>query len=305
MNWLYLDNFRGFHDTYIPLKDVNFLVGENSTGKTSVLSIMHTIIKSMFSLAPQQADLSGHGPSFGMTEDITQTTAEIRVGLISQDYQHPFLMLRFYTCKKAAPNLSKLKFLAAHTEATLFFNDNTLVNLINAPFSDTLSTNHNTMDIFKKWLTEVDNMQGAESYNYSETSAKIAELVLTFLSSVVDSLANSQMTWFAPIRSKPRRTYDSYKIDFDPEGEHTPYLVRKLLNQEPGAESFRKFIENFGRESNLFQSVVVKEYEKSVTAPFELKVVLNDRPLSISNVGYGIGQILPIVVEMFAKAKET
>jgi len=31
---LYVDNFRGFRDTYVPIADVNFLVGENSSGKT-------------------------------------------------------------------------------------------------------------------------------------------------------------------------------------------------------------------------------------------------------------------------------
>ena len=37
---LFIDNFRGFANTYIPIVDVNFLVGENSTGKTSVLGLL-------------------------------------------------------------------------------------------------------------------------------------------------------------------------------------------------------------------------------------------------------------------------
>ena len=37
---LYVDNFRGFTDTHIPILDVNFLVGENSSGKTSILSLL-------------------------------------------------------------------------------------------------------------------------------------------------------------------------------------------------------------------------------------------------------------------------
>lgn len=36
---LYVDNFRGFSDAYVPLTDINFLVGENSSGKTSLLSL--------------------------------------------------------------------------------------------------------------------------------------------------------------------------------------------------------------------------------------------------------------------------
>jgi len=37
MSCLFLDNFRGFRNTIVPLLDVNFLVGENSSGKTSLL----------------------------------------------------------------------------------------------------------------------------------------------------------------------------------------------------------------------------------------------------------------------------
>lgn len=40
MSHIYLDNFRGFQDAKIPILDVNFLVGENSTGKTSFLNVL-------------------------------------------------------------------------------------------------------------------------------------------------------------------------------------------------------------------------------------------------------------------------
>src|SRR6266700_2651669 len=38
--YLFVDNFRGFTDTCIPIADVNFLVGENSTGKSSLLGLI-------------------------------------------------------------------------------------------------------------------------------------------------------------------------------------------------------------------------------------------------------------------------
>ncbi len=49
---LYIDNFRGFDDTYIPLKEVNFFVGENSTGKTSILSLINLLYDYSFWLRP-------------------------------------------------------------------------------------------------------------------------------------------------------------------------------------------------------------------------------------------------------------
>lgn len=35
-----MDNFRGFKKTSVPIKDINFFVGENSTGKSSVLGLI-------------------------------------------------------------------------------------------------------------------------------------------------------------------------------------------------------------------------------------------------------------------------
>ena len=40
---IYIDNFRGFKSTYLPLRPVNFFVGENSTGKTSLLKLLGII----------------------------------------------------------------------------------------------------------------------------------------------------------------------------------------------------------------------------------------------------------------------
>src|SRR5690606_13746256 len=45
---IYFDNFRGFEKTYLPLKQINFLVGENSTGKTSVLKLIRVISSPRF-----------------------------------------------------------------------------------------------------------------------------------------------------------------------------------------------------------------------------------------------------------------
>ena len=45
---LYVNNYRGFSKTFIKLTDVNFLLGENSTGKTSILSLINIISNQKF-----------------------------------------------------------------------------------------------------------------------------------------------------------------------------------------------------------------------------------------------------------------
>ena len=44
MKTLYIDNYKGFVDTYIPFEDVNFLVGNNSTGKTSIVNLIRDVL---------------------------------------------------------------------------------------------------------------------------------------------------------------------------------------------------------------------------------------------------------------------
>lgn len=40
---LYIDNYKGFDKALIPIADVNFLVGENSTGKSTVMDLLYLI----------------------------------------------------------------------------------------------------------------------------------------------------------------------------------------------------------------------------------------------------------------------
>jgi len=78
------------------------------------------------------------------------------------------------------------------------------------------------------------------------------------------------LTWVAPIRTKPRRTYDELALAFSPEGEHTPYLQIKSLG-------------------------------RGATARFELDIVIDDKALNVLNVGYGVSQSLPVMVEILAR----
>ncbi|MBM3157463.1 MAG: hypothetical protein FJ004_09290, partial [Chloroflexi bacterium] len=58
-----------------------------------------------------------------------------------------------------------------------------------------------------------------------------------------------------------------------------------------------------GRDSGLFKSITIKDYDPGiVTSPFELDIILDKEALSIENVGYGISQALPVIVEIFIRA---
>jgi hypothetical protein len=119
----------------------------------------------------------------------------------------------------------------------------------------------------------------------------------------VDLMSN--LVWIAPIRSKPQRTYDELRKEYSPEGEHTPYVLKKLLSSRRQATAFKTFLQDFGRSSGLFDEVLIHKFGREGESPFELEIKLGDASLNINNVGYGVSQALPILVEFFNRNKGT
>jgi len=109
----------------------------------------------------------------------------------------------------------------------------------------------------------------------------------------------------APIRTKPKPTYDAYTKSFNPAGEHTPYVLRKQLSSKSKATIFNSEMEKFGKESGLFKHIGIKKFGKTPSSPFEVTVTLEEQPLRIDTVGYGLSQALPIIVELIARAPKT
>ena len=83
MKYLFVDNFRGFTKTFFPIKDVNFLVGENTTGKTSILGLIKLFSSPHFWLAQ---DFDAEEVNFGHFRDIVSINSPDRsyftIGLI-------------------------------------------------------------------------------------------------------------------------------------------------------------------------------------------------------------------------------
>lgn len=111
----------------------------------------------------------------------------------------------------------------------------------------------------------------------------------------------------APIRTKPRRVYDQITEPFTPEGDHIPFILARMLNGYPPAKQKRLLIsalERFGKESGLFKEIDVKRLGKKAGDPFQVMVTVSGRPANMLDVGYGVSQALPVVVQSVLLAKE-
>ena len=110
----------------------------------------------------------------------------------------------------------------------------------------------------------------------------------------------------APVRSRPRRTYDPSRPLHDPQGEYVPlYLDHVARRNEEDWRRLQRRLETFGRESGLFDQITMKSLGDDGGSPFQVQVTKHGRSetrtgpgRNLVDVGYGVSQALPILTEL-------
>lgn len=102
----------------------------------------------------------------------------------------------------------------------------------------------------------------------------------------------------APLRTRPRRTYDPARESATAEGAEVPMLLRRLDHSDPERwKSLRGDLVAFGQASGLFSDIRVKRHGRQISDPFQLQVRAHSGSrANLKDVGYGVSQILPILV---------
>ena len=111
----------------------------------------------------------------------------------------------------------------------------------------------------------------------------------------------------APVRSKPRRTYDPSRPARDPEGDYVPmYLASMYFRQQSKWKELKNALESFGKEAGLFDEISVRTLGKKDSEPFQMQVRkfggkegrLKGPQRNLIDVGYGVSQVLPVITEL-------
>lgn len=109
----------------------------------------------------------------------------------------------------------------------------------------------------------------------------------------------------APVRSKPRRTYDPSRPTRDPEGDYIPmYLAYVHFQDKEKWNRLKIALENFGKASGLFNEISVKPLGHKESGPFQIQVrgfgkARRKGPQrNLIDVGYGVSQVLSVVIEL-------
>ena len=108
----------------------------------------------------------------------------------------------------------------------------------------------------------------------------------------------------APVRSKPRRTYDPARLTPDPEGDYVPmYLANMYFQDEKTWVDLKQRLEGFGKAAGLFDEISIKRLGKRDSEPFQVQVRkfgggLKGPHRNLIDVGYGVSQVLPVITEL-------
>lgn len=167
--------------------------------------------------------------------------------------------------------------------------------------SDLFSDSKSLKKAFKdRRLTRVS---GSPKPNSLEQD-KIQDLTSSFFKTEIDFLGERSYS-SAPVRSKPRRTYDPSRLTRDPEGDYIPMYLAHLHFQEKGRwEKLKKALEGFGKSAGLFDEIQVKSLGRKESDPFQIQIrMFGDKGKkglwrNLVDVGYGVSQVLPVITEL-------
>lgn len=119
-------------------------------------------------------------------------------------------------------------------------------------------------------------------------------------------LRNISIFSTSPVRSRPKRTYDPTREFNDPEGSDVPMrLMRIESTKKDEWEILKQQLVEFGKRSGLFQNIEIQNLGGSLGAPFQIKIKVRGPNSNIIDVGYGVSQILPILVHILSPPPAT
>jgi hypothetical protein len=307
MDRLIIENvrcFRGRHE--VPLAPLTLLVGENSTGKSTVLAMARLawdlgLGKELdFNEEPFLLGAYDQIARAGLGEERVQSFGigfqKVIFEAFSEGQPAQALVTADIGGYSGQPVLRqwRLALPPFHVEAQYALNESPVSLKARAPSAS--------------FELQADEFSFSSPINPSSVSAFLHDWAEDFSQDERKNLARFASAWvkqygprpyaFAPIRTNPQRTYDPIKEIANPQGGHVPMVLASLRFRSTKEWShLKKALSDFGRASGLFEEVNVRRLGDSEADPFQLQVEIGGALINLIDVGYGVSQILPILVD--------
>ncbi len=316
---VYSKNYRGAPNGWSTVGSANFLVGENSTGKSSYGLLLKSIFSSEFQISNElvisdlrEYDFNDYHSKLTKDNEIPKV---VTIGFITT--------VRKKGRKKKSKGQKKKLFLGkvasyipqdgeivldtlttitetkitslSFRDSKVFYTSKLYENLkTEKTASSQLLKFHSTPDADR---VAIPNLPPERPPNHIWTALLEYDPgsdspTWKYSPRVLDGVGH--MHAFAPVRSKPERVYFPGAPEFDSGGL---YSLSQLKESLPIDTSFERALESFGKASGLFESVDVIELHNLERSAFALKFLKNGASFFSDELGFGVSQVVPLVVD--------
>ena len=341
MDEITLKNFRCFREEQTArLAPLTLLVGENSTGKTSFMAMIRSLwdvaygrqvpdfkeepydLGSFDEIAHHRGGRGGRAETFEAGFKVAPRAVRGKRRSAGTNGQ-PYLFEVAFKKKGTVPSPVKMRLSNEDAWGEVLLEDQswqaslgTLRGVWKSPdaFPDQLDADFNPMWLFDYYLrrrkmvgdreseAEPITFQGSELPTDKDWEL-IAQLVGIHRRRSVDYYRRQPYA-SAPVRSKPRRTYDPARLSPDSEGEYVPmYLAGLYFQDQHRWIKLKDALESFGQAAGLFDEISIKPLGRRDSEPFQVQVRkygggLKGPQRNLIDVGYGVSQVLPVITEL-------
>ena len=337
MNQIAVKNFRCFREEQTArLAPLTLLVGENSSGKTSLMAMIRALWEVAYSRT--EPDFNEKPYYLGSFDDILyhrggkgtratsieagfKTSHRLRAANRGKFHQYEVAFEKRGTvpCLRRARLTDEEVWIEANLEnRTWQFSFGTPNGAWKIPTdSDSygrLTTDHRPvlstmLFVFRMVIERKADLKDAVVLNGSNPPSEKEWDRVRRLAAATSRryFANREAPYAsAPVRSNPQRTYDSATTSRDPGGDYIPMYFAEAYSQNKNQwDNLKEALERFGRTSGLFDEITVKSLGGTGNegGPFQIQIRKAGKKTkgpyrNLLDVGYGVGQVLPVITEL-------
>lgn len=329
-----IENFKSFAGRQsLKFAPITLIFGPNSSGKSSIIQSLMMLKQTMRSKSDSKLVPAGdyinlgtynslvHGQNidnkmfFSIEYDSQYDAKEYRLKhgddmlFANSDYrtvsftyspidEKPTLVNYGFNCRNN--QLEKVNFQLTRIRKGSSGEDFTLDN--SDSLKDVLSKRHKISTKEPAWLDLTDSLgkffRVSRSLNVPVTSAKLESHLANYTNRVADDIASvfDQLKYLGPLRSSPKRYY-SDEIGNYQKGQGKSNLGFAIFNSTDDTKSkLNSFLSDFKIPYEI-RAVDLGNIHTGQLVSLQLKDLRNDAIVTPKDVGFGIGQVLPIILE--------
>ena len=286
----------------LEIRPLTFLVGENSTGKTTALACFQVLVDYL-NLENRGIDFNRDPYAMGIFKDIVRNSRKknkvFKLGFLFTHGKEDVEWTVEFVEKKGEfePSITSVAAKFTDGKVVVKADDETEADMILTSFDE--AQNHYHLTFGSDWVNKMSPFYFL--HFRSGVESKGGEPLTNYLQkkrNVLSWPVPTSVFSTSPIRSRPQRTYDPTRIFDDPEGSDVPmYLMQLQATQPEKWKTLQEELVEFGKRSGVFQNIEIKNLG-SPGGPFQLKVNVRGPNSNLIDVGYGASQILPILVQI-------